>query len=300
MLIPNVLNLIEPDIALPLIFDSPHSGTHYPDDFHYACDFNTLEKAEDKYVDELFINAPNHGAPLLCALFPRTYIDVNRAIDDIDTALLDAPWPYDKCVPNPTNRSYAGIGLIRRLIKPNMEVYNTLLSPKDIKSRIETYYTPYHNTLERTLDKAHSNYGQVWHINCHSMPSSAVSAKTSDRATPFIQPDFVLGDRDGISCAIGFTHTIRDFLKKKGYIVAINKPYKGVELVHRYSAPSIGRHSLQIEINRALYLDENTYKKNKNFDNLKSDMIELVAHLADYTQSQLTPMAAQEEKTSCI
>lgn len=293
MHIENVLSLHAPKNPLPLIFDSPHSGTHYPNDFNYACDFHILEKTEDKYVDDLFGEATTHGACLLRALFPRAYIDVNRAIDDIDPALYERDWPYQNDLPvNPTNRSYAGIGLIRRLISPNLPVYGTYLSPLDIKSRIETYYIPYHNMLEQMIDGAHKNFGQVWHINCHSMPSASLTNGTLGRVNPQIQPDFVLGDRDGTSCDLDLTHTIRDFLNNKGYNVAINNPYKGVELVRRYSTPSIGRHSLQIEINRALYLNEDTYKKSKNYQSLKSDVTALIAHLANYAQSNLIPMAA--------
>lgn len=299
MLIKNVLELITPpnnqQAPLPLIFDSPHSGTYYPDDFHYACDFHALEKAEDKYVDDLFAAAPDYNARLLRALFARSYLDVNRAPDDIDPELFDGDWPYNDMPIEPTNRSYAGIGLIRRLLSPNVPIYNGLLSPKDIRSRIETYHIPYHNTLEKIINEAHKNYGQVWHINCHSMPSKtarSVKNSTMARATPYIQPDFVLGDRDGTSCDLDFTHSIRDHLRTKGYIVAINNPYKGVELVERYSTPSIGRHSIQIEISKALYLNEETGKKSKNYDKLKADITELIAFCADYAQSNLIPLAA--------
>ncbi len=296
MLIENVLELIAPKNPIPLIFDSPHSGTHYPADFNYSCAFQTLEKAEDQYVDDLFAAAPDYNAPLLRALFPRSYLDVNRAHNDIDPELFDGDWPYDDMPIDPTNRSYAGIGLIRRLISPNEPVYAELLSPKEIKSRIETYYRPYHDVLENIIDGAHKNYGQVWHVNCHSMPSKTLGASLKNsalgRVNPYIQPDFVLGDRDGTSCDLDFTHSIRDHLKSKGYIVAINNPYKGVELVERYSTPSIGRHSLQIEISKALYLNEETHQKSKNYEKLKADITGLIAYCADYTQSNLIPMAA--------
>ncbi len=292
MLIPNVLELIAPENPLPLIFDSPHSGTHYPDDFAYACDFDLLKKAEDTYVDDLFAAAPHHGACLLNALFPRSYLDVNRAADDIDPDLFDGNWPYDDMPINPTNRSHAGIGLIRRSLTPDVAIYNHKMLPKDIKSRIETYHAPYHKLLGQLIHDAHKSYGQVWHINCHSMPSKSLKNNPTGRVTPYKQPDFVLGDRDGTSCDLDFTHAIRDHIKSKGYIVAINTPYKGVELVERYSQPSIGRHSIQIEISKALYLNEETYKKNKNYDTLKSDITDLIAFCAAYTKSNLIPMAA--------
>jgi len=293
MLIPDVLELQAPENPLPLVFDSPHSGTHYPKDFDYACDFKILERAEDKYVDDLFNAAPEYQACLLKALFPRSYIDANRNINDIDPELFDGEWPYKDQYPiKPTNRSEAGIGVIRRLITPSQELHTRKLSPKDIKLLIETYYIPYHTALQQILDGAHDKFGAVWHINCHSMPSAASSKGGMGRINPYIQPDFVLGDRDGTSCDIDFTHSIRDFLTSNGYKVAINNPYKGVELVQRYSNPAAGRHSLQIEVNRALYLNEETYKKSKNYNTLKTDITKLINFCADYTQSQLIPIAA--------
>lgn len=292
MNIPNILKLETPENPLPLVFDSPHSGTHYPNDFDHACDHDLLEKAEDKFVDDLFSAAPAYGASLLSALFPRSYLDVNRAMNDIDPELLSAPWDYD-CTPmNPSNRSYAGIGLIRRLVRPGQPVYNRQLSPLEIKSRIETYYKPYHAALEKLIEDAHYNYGQVWHINCHSMPSPSPTNGAMGRVNPYTAPDFVLGDRDGTSCHSHFTRAVRDFLREKGYKVAINDPYKGVELVERYSNPATGRHSLQIEISRALYLDEETYEKSKNYNNLKDDMTSLIEFCATYVQSNLTALAA--------
>ncbi len=284
--IDGVYTLIEPKSRLPLIFDSPHSGTAYPDDFRYACDFQTLEKAEDKFVDDLFIKAPDFGATLLMADFPRSYIDVNRCEKDIDPDLLDDLWPHEIAT---TARSHAGIGLIRRLVRPGLPVYDRQLSPAEIQHRIKAFYHPYHETLERVIERAHYEFGAVWHVNCHSMPSQEGQ---TFRPRPLRSADFVLGDRDGTTCDIDFTHSVRDFLKGLGYRVAINDPYKGVELVRRYSAPATGRHSLQIEILRSLYLDENTYQKSKNYNVLKDDVEELIQFCATYIEAQRLPMAA--------
>lgn len=286
-----VYDLIAAEDPLPLIFDSPHSGTHYPDDFDYACDRADLERTADLYVDDLFSEAPDMGACLLSAQFPRCYLDLNRARDDIDPEIYDGDWPYADMPVNPTNRSYAGIGLIRRLVRPGEPVYVEDLSPKAIKSRIETYYDPYHEVLNTIIDGAHYRYGQVWHINCHSMPTIQQNNPLA-RYNPALMPDFVLGDRDGTTCDIGFTHAIRDFIKSLGYKVAINDPYKGVELVKRYSDPARGCHSLQIEISRALYMDEETGKKSKNYSKLKADIIKLIQFCADYAGSNLNSIAA--------
>jgi N-formylglutamate amidohydrolase len=289
----DILSIARAEKPLPLVFDSPHSGTIYPDDFGYGCDFHDLVQAEDKYVDELFSCAPAFGAAFQKALFPRSYIDVNRAVDDIDLNLLDEDWPFDDI--QPSARSDAGIGLIRRLVKPGMPVYNRFLSAEEIAARIERYYKPYHASLEKLLNDAYYNFGQVWHINCHSMPSASAFPKHGVMGLAGHKPkpiDFVLGDRDGASCDIDFTHATRKFLESLGYSVSINDPFKGVELVRRYSQPTRGRHSLQIEINKALYMDEETHLKNSDFKALQADIEKLVTFIAGYVSAQLVDLAA--------
>jgi N-formylglutamate deformylase len=281
-----IYTLIRPEHFLPLVFDSPHSGTIYPQGFDYACDFSSLEKAEDKFVDELFIKAPEEGAALLCADFPRSYIDVNRCERDIDVDLLEDIWPEEL---NPTARSHAGIGLIRRLVRPGVPLYNRSLKAAEIRARIDTYYRPYHAAIEKLIEEAHYMHGQVWHINCHSMPTAD---SNSFRASPLKAADFVLGDRDGTTCDLAFTHAVRDFLKGLGYKVSVNDPYKGVELVRRYSSPATGRHSLQIEVARSLYMDEETYRKSANFERMQGHITRLIRFCADYVRAQSLPMAA--------
>jgi N-formylglutamate deformylase len=271
---------------LPLVFDSPHSGHIYPADFDHVCSLDVLRRAEDNEVENLFGDVTKAGASLLTALFPRTYIDVNRAEDDIDTEILSERWPGPL---NPTSRSYAGIGLIRRLVKPGTPVYDRTLGVAEIKGRIDGYYRPYHAALKSLLDDAHYRFGQVWHINCHSMPSSS-AALTNGVLN--MQPDFVLGDRDGTSCDLDFTHMIRNALRDMGYRVAINNPYKGVELVRRSANPAEGRNSIQIEVSKSLYWDEKKNERNKNFNRLKSDIDKLVEVCAAYVDSHLSSMAA--------
>lgn len=288
-----ILSVSKPEEPLPLIFDSPHSGQVYPDDFGHACTKEDLESTEDKFVDELFAGAPTHGGALLSACFPRCYIDANRAADDIDPKLLeDGEWPLGEITP--TARSDAGIGLIRRLVKPGTPVYNRFLSAEEIVQRIEKYYRPYHKALEELIEEAHYNFGQVWHINCHSMPSASAQPKRPIGLVggqPQI-PDFVLGNRDGATSSLEFTREVKAFLKDLGYVVSLNDPFKGVELIRRHADPSRGRHSLQLEINKALYLNENTNEKNANYNALKADIGKFVAFCADYVKSNLTSLAA--------
>lgn len=289
----NIYSIHSPpaDRILPLVFDSPHSGRVYPDDFDYACPMDMLVRAEDNYVDDLFASVPDYGGTLLLAHFPRTYIDVNRHVDDIDPELIKGRPPETI---RPGSRSHAGIGLVRRLVRPGMPLYERKLEFSEITHRIENYYKPYHEALDGLVKDAHYNFGQVWHINCHSMPSSSAGPVAPGGAMFSVaaQPDFVLGDRDGSSCDFRFTHALRDFLKDCGYRVAVNNPYKGVELVRRHGRPNTGHHSIQIEINKALYWNEIKNKKGRNYSALKSDIDKLISFCAAYARDNLTAIAA--------
>ena len=275
----------------PLVFDSPHSGTIYPDDFGTACDPLLLAGAEDTLVDDLFDSVPANGSVLLKALFPRSYIDVNRAENDIDEDLLSKPWPLPVAR---DGRAAVGYGLVRRLIRPGFPIYDRTLGIAEIQHRIETYYRPYHRALQHLLDEAYARHGRVWHINCHSMPSS--SAYTSDGAVfrPLSgnQVDFVLGTRDGTTCSGDFTREVKSFLRRRGYRVSINNPYKGMDILRRYADPVHGRHSLQIEISKALYLNEMTNKPSTGYKDLKNTITALVSFVRNYVEQTYVPAAA--------
>lgn len=279
--VPGVLFRRDPRAPeIPLVFDSPHSGTEYPEDFRYACPLEILRRAEDTWVDELYASAPDHGATLIGALFPRAYLDVNRDPADIDEALLDAPWPGEL---RPSEKTRLGQGLVRRLAEPQLPVYDRKLGVEEVQHRIRTYYTPYHETLEAVLDRLHGKFGVVWHVNCHSMPERG-NAMSSDPDAA--RAEFVLGDRDGTTCAPEFTDFVRRVLVGRGYDVKVNDPYKGVEIVRRYGRPAEGRHSLQIEVNRRLYMDEKRIVKNENFSRLAADIGHLVEALASFARGR--------------
>jgi N-formylglutamate amidohydrolase len=270
----------------PVVFDSPHSGSEYPADFGFSCPFKLLRHAEDAHVDTLFGAAPSFGATLIAALFPRSYIDPNRALEDIDQQLLDQPWPGPVSA---SDRARVGMGLVRRVCKPGLAMYDRKLTVAEVKSRIERYYRPYHQGVADAIDRAFGRFGAVWHVNCHSMPSSTAPRTLShawDRA------DFVLGDRDGTTCDPGFRTMVQTTLERLGYDVRVNDPYKGVELVRRFGAPQRGRHSLQIEINRRLYMNEDTLERNQGFGRLKQNIDVLVASITAYADGQLTAAAA--------
>lgn len=277
--------LTKPENALPLIFDSPHSGRDYPADFDHACTLSTLQRAEDQFVDELFADAPDYNAPFLAATFPRTYIDVNRCEHDIDPELLSENWPHGPV--RPTVRSDAGIGLVSRLVRPGEPIYDRSLRPAEIAHRLAHYYHPYHNALGLLLDEAQYNFGFVYHLNCHSMPSASATPQGQDRPV-----DICLGDRDGTACGLHFREAVRRFVEDMGYSVSINDPYKGVEILKRYANPARGRHSLQIEINKALYMNEETGEKTSNFPALQNNLTKLIAFTAEYVSAQMVQQAA--------
>jgi len=278
--------------TLPLVFDSPHSGTFYPEDFEYACDINELRKLEDAHIDDLFSTAPQYNAALLCATFARSYIDPNRGIDDIDEQMLKSPWPeYHFGALAPTERSEQGIGLIARDVRKEMPIYKRKLSIDEVSHRISNYYVPYHKTLEKILNKAHKRHGQVWHINLHSMPSSLAYPKRKNEpyrkhATPCAS-DIVLGDLDGYCCEPSFVQVIQNFWEELGYNVSINDPFKGAEIIANYGHPEEGRNSLQMEINRSLYMNEATGKPTGAYQRFKEHCTQMIAFCAHYCEKQL-------------
>ncbi len=277
--IENVVERIDPDVAVcPLVLDSPHSGSTYPSDFGSRLPHIALRHTEDAFIDDLFGEAPAYGATMVRALFPRSYIDPNRADDDLDPAMLDGVWPGDL---NPGPKVALGIGLIP-CREPGGEVYDRKLSVSEVQNRIDSYWRPYHNTVSGVLDERRAAFGRVWHVNCHSMP--ARSSSISPEGPGKVRPDMVIGDRDGTTCDPAFTDLIASTLREYGYDVRVNDPYKGVELVRRYSNPSDHRHSVQIEINRGLYMNEERVERSNNFVNLKQQMTTLIARLADFAR----------------
>ncbi|WP_207484440.1 N-formylglutamate amidohydrolase [Arenibaculum pallidiluteum] len=275
--------LIRPSAdALPLLLDSPHSGTGYPDDFRPAAPMSVLRRGEDMYVDDLYAEAPRHGATLLLAGFPRVYLDANRPADDIDPELLADPYPEPI---NPGPKTRIGKGLVWRMAAPGVPIYDRLLPAAEVKARIDRYWRPYHGALRAELDALHARWGAVWHIDCHSMP--AVSDDLSEEGPGQPRADFVLGDRDGTTCEPGFTQAVAAALRGLGYDVRLNDPYKGVELVRAYGDPAAGRHSLQVEINRRLYMDEASFARAPGYGQLKTDLGRMVAAVADYVRGRV-------------
>jgi N-formylglutamate deformylase len=238
---------------MPLLLDSPHSGTAYPEDFGYCVPLAALRDAEDTHVHTLYAPWVAAGATLVAANFPRSYVDVNRAADDIDTALIDGQWPKPIA---PTRKSELGKGLVWRCLDDGRPLYDRKLTVAQIERRIERYWQPYWHTLEQSADALHAAHDRLYHINCHSMPSRGAIFAFDQPAADL--PDFVVGDRDGSTCAPDYAMFVMQALRDLGYEVGYNAPYKGVEIVRRLGRPQQQRHSIQLEVNRKLYLNEQT------------------------------------------
>src|SRR5690606_4066850 len=200
--------------AIPLVCDSPHSGTTYPADFLFSIPVSELRSAEDTYVNELWQAIPSVGGTLLAANFPRSYIDPNRDEDDIDANLLAEPWPTEL---HPTEKTRLGHGLIWSKGR-TQPIYDRKLWVSEVENRIATYHQPYHEALARQIEAAHERFGVVWHLNLHSMPSNSYEVLEIQTDKPLA--DFVLGDRDGTTCGPTFIRIIEDFLLERGYTVA--------------------------------------------------------------------------------
>ena len=281
--IPGILKRYDPEgDALPLMFDSPHSGDIYPDDFAHSCPRNKILWGEDTFVDTLFDHTPLHGAWFLACQFPRTYIDPNRALVDLDPTMIKGGWPDPIEV---TEKTHRGIGLIWRRADDEHEFYDRLLSQAEVRNRIENYWQPYQAQMDHMANTIRKRWGQRWHVNCHSMYSPTFAAGLNKLYMP--STDIILGDRDGMTSDIEFVRAIAEYLQEEGLSVAINDQFKGVELVRRFGHPADNCHSVQIEIDRGLYMDEWNITRKPGFSALYDSLNRVVGKIADYVRSQL-------------
>jgi N-formylglutamate deformylase len=266
--------------AIPLVCDSPHSGTMYPADFRPALPRAALRAAEDTHVEALWGAAPAVGATLIEAHFPRSYLDVNRHLEDMDPALLDGAWPAPL---TPSEKTRIGAGLIWRTVR-NVPIYDRLLSVQEVEQRIERCYRPYHAALHDAVERSHATFGAVWHMNLHSMPNNAYERLQIKSTQPLA--DFVLGDRDGTTCDPSFVALMEDYLRGKGYTVARNDPYKGAQLIADIGRPALNRHSMQVEVRRPIYMNEETRERSADFETVQRDLTGLLRLLAAYVKEQ--------------
>ncbi len=253
----------------PVVLCSPHSGRVYPKAFLEASrlDAHTLRKSEDCFVDELFAPVVGLGAPLIAARFPRAYLDVNREPYELDPELFTGRLP--DFANTQSARVVGGLGTIARIVADTEEIYRERLPIGVAFERIERLYRPFHSALAELLETTRKRFGMAVLVDCHSMPSASMGQPPGGR------PHFVLGDRFGASCDARLTRFIRDILQGAGYDVQVNRPYAGGFITEHYGNPGHGVQSLQLEINRALYLDEATLTKNKDFPKLVRTLTEM-------------------------
>lgn len=277
-------------LTSPVIFASPHSGRDYPRDLlrNTRLDQHSLRQSEDCYVDLLFDAAPSHGAPLLRALFPRAYVDVNRSRNELDPRMFSDGLP--RSVDARSSRVLAGLGVVPRIVADGQDIYDRKLYYFDARRRLSACYDPYHEALARLIGEARAHFGCAVLIDCHSMPSAGGAPLRA--GDPSI--DIVLGDRFGSSCAPSVTALAEDILVGMGFEVTRNAPYAGGFVAAHYGRPRAGVHVLQIEINRALYLNERKFARNEGFDRLKAQMTTLGARFAALSHADLLPAQAAE------
>lgn len=272
--------------SVPFLFASPHSGRRYPQALleRTRLDAVTLRRSEDAYVDELFAGAVGLGAPLLAAQFPRAFLDVNRAPAELDAAMFDGALEVPVDAPSP--RVAAGLGVIPRIVRDGAEIYRGKLESGEADARLEQLYKPYHQALAALIAQTRVRFGVAVLVDCHSMPS-ALSV-----------PDIVLGDRYGASAAPAVTARAEAALAREGFSVARNTPYAGGHTTIQYGKPGRGIHALQIEINRALYLDEDRIAKKASFESVRARLTRAMQHLTALPASQIAhpgqlPQAAE-------
>jgi N-formylglutamate amidohydrolase len=287
---PPIEVLAPAELTSPFIFASPHSGRRYPADLLRITrlDRQALRQSEDSYVDLIFDAAPTFGAPLIRALFPRAYVDVNRSRHELDPRMFADGLP--KSADARSNRVLAGLGVIPRIVADGQDIYGKKLNYFDARRRIAACYEPYHQALAELIAAARRKFGCAVLIDCHSMPSAG--------GAPFREGDkridFVLGDRFGASCAPSLVSLVEQTLAKMTYNVSRNAPYAGGFVAAAYGRPAEGVHVLQIEINRALYLDEARLARNERFEDVRANMRRMMVELARVEPAALRPAQAAE------
>jgi N-formylglutamate amidohydrolase len=273
----------------PIIFNSPHSGSAYPDEFLSASriDLPALRRSEDSFMDELIAGLSDRGFPTVTVNFPRSYVDVNREPYELDPRMFSGRLP--SFANTRSMRVAGGLGTIPRVVGDGQEIYRERLSVDDALARIETLYKPYHRALRRLINKAHQTFGTVVVVDCHSMPSIGVSRDEPRR------PDVVIGDRYGTSCAPLLADMVEETMSRLGYSVGRNKPYAGGFITEHYGNPASGLHTVQLELNRAIYMDERRRERSARFAQVTIDFAILAEALASVPLDDLGPYQAAAE-----
>jgi len=255
----------------PLLVDVSRSGREYPSEYRSPLPFTTVHDNVSMYVDELWAGAPAAGGTLLYCCFPNTWVDVNRNESDLDPAVVDGVWPREL---KPTARTLEGLGLIKTKSRFGEAFQERRLTVAEIEERLESWYRPYHAELKRQVDALHQRFGVLRQISCHCM--SAVGAPTHpDAGKP--RADFCVSDLTGKTASREAMALVVDTLKSYGYSVSVNDPYVGNELIGRHGNPAHGIDSIQVEINKKLFMDTKTFRKTAGFAKVKADLDCLLA-----------------------
>ena len=273
----------------PVLFNSPHSGRVYPREFLAASrlDIATLRRSEDTFVDELVEGVVERGYPLIRAHFPRCYVDVNREPYELDPRMFSGRLP--SFANTRSMRVAGGLGTVARVVGDAQEIYDQRISIDEALQRIESLYKPYHRALRRLFGKIYKEFGAAILIDCHSMPSVGVSREEPRR------PDLVIGDRYGTSCVPLLADVVQDTMQGLGYTVGRNKPYAGGFITEHYGNPGSGLHAIQLEINRAIYMDEKRYERGAGFERLAADLETLADRVAEIPAEELRPYRSAAE-----
>jgi N-formylglutamate deformylase len=266
-------------LTSPLVFTSPHSGQFYPPGFVAAARLaaDGLRRSEDCFVDELFDAAPRLGAPLLVAHFARAFCDANREKWELDPAMFPARLP--DWVNTNSARVASGLGTVAKVVASGELIYRGKLDFDEVRGRIEHCWQGFHNALVGDLDVARARFGRAVLVDCHSMPSN--SQARADRA------DVILGDAHGTSCAPALTRFLDERLSAQGFRVRRNDPYAGGYITRHYGRPRENVHAVQIELCRALYMDEAQYRKSAAFEDLNRRITQVVEELVAWEQDGL-------------
>ena len=274
----------------PLLFNSPHSGNIYPHAFLASSrlDLATLRRSEDCFVDDLMLGVVDSGYPLMRAHFPRCYVDVNREPYELDPRMFEGRLP--SFANTRSMRVAGGLGTVARVVGDAQEIYDRRISVNDALRRIESLYKPYHRALRRLFTKVHRDFGSAILVDCHSMPSTT-GAGRDERP----RADVVLGDRYGTSCVPAVSETVESTLRAFGYAVSRNKPYAGGFITEHYGNPAAGLHTIQLEINRGLYMDERRFERSADFSRLALHLQALADRLAAIPIEELRPYRAAAE-----
>ena len=282
--------IVEPAMwRAPIIFNSPHSGAIYPAEFLRSAriDLTALRRSEDSFMDELIGPLSDHGFPVVRVNFPRSYVDVNREPYELDPRMFIGRLP--SFANTRSMRVAGGLGTIPRVVGDGQEIYRERLPVDDALMRIETLYKPYHRALRRLINRAHQRFGTVVVVDCHSMPSVGISRDEPKR------PDVVIGDRYGTSCAALLPDIVEETMARRGYSTGRNKPYAGGFITEHYGNPASGLHVIQLELNRAIYMDERSRERRPDFNRITEDFAALAHTLADIPLGDLGPFQAAAE-----